>query len=1240
MTQRLKRDSFNCLQVPEDFEQLKDLFQEIMKHGSKEKPLVIILDSLDQLARDHNARKLHWLPRKIPSYVKLLISTYTEASDLIRTLRTVFPKDAFIHVPVFSQELSSHVLKAWLTKKNRTLTEEQFSFVERAFLKCSLPLFVKLTYDQILVWRSYTTLDQCVLKHTVQQSIETLFSHLEKKHGVVLVTRALAYVTASLTGISETELEDLLSLDDEGLTHVFQIHIPPLRRIPPLLWVRIRHDISQYLVDKEVDEVRSFFWYHRQFFETANQRYLTDKSLKTEIHSLMADYYLGKWYGVKKPFRYTAEQMKRLGVKSPDSEADRKISAQPMIYSQDKEGKHVRYNKRKLNKLPYHLFEADRRQELRSICLFNFRWNQTKLKATSLQELLLDLAMSGEKKGILHKALTASQSTLQKFPETLAMEISGRFLALLQISAKQDEIKLLEDSMHASAKQCKILPYQPCYNIPSESEVYTIENAKIPVGPHTSEISSDSTHFAILSGENEVLIWDLSTGELDANLKLMDKDEGTLNVMSKPARKDVLLIGSTHQSKENRLFIVNLRSCELEKTLKLEKKYPKIVFYDDVVFDITENRLLVNISKQCADVFDRESGKLLHEFDGNPDKAVIIADGRMVLLHPKLTNMYTIYRMDTFEFVYQISCLETPKSIFFNETSTVGYIVMGKTNKIQVVNLQQESEIGKVLGNLEMSQTRDLNIQRVQVLEDICLVIFLEGFILWNLKSNKILREIRIPDTYKPHYRVLEFDAVLTPDSLYIVAGYDKYIILFNAKTGEVVHSFEASKSRIVHLHISPSGEYLISTNSRTNHVTAWNVASLKKKSRSYKPLSLTNSVRYVSVDKDGTTAVFRSMNATEFVVVDILAGHERCQISRDYEAMVPFVTKDGKFAVLREYHSDSCLKVWDTHSGSLVSTLPVSSLSLKTYVLGNKSENMVILTESDRSGEHVLTLCKLPTGEATGIEISLGKFNMLQAFFAENDKYLIVGIEEQLNPGVKIYSKSFDVQTGKEIRIYDKMHPKHIQMITAESDCFLGEHIQTDEDGKESWEFVIVNIESGDTMVSFKDLPASTLHIGLEGKFGIDKNRNVFNLKKGMKYCQFDPKLGEQSKKVPKPLLTKDEKSALWIDISAGLVKVGNIETQQVVGVSPIHSIPMNMEVTIDRIVLIGCEDGRVMMLQLVENEKEAGRMFTKVFNRSRRNGVRSKESSLKAAIGDSVSDPGTSKLRTEKKSKTCSLL
>ena len=56
----------------------KGVFEQLpifLASATKEQPLVIILDALDQLSPLHGARRLTWLPRTLPRHVKFIVST-------------------------------------------------------------------------------------------------------------------------------------------------------------------------------------------------------------------------------------------------------------------------------------------------------------------------------------------------------------------------------------------------------------------------------------------------------------------------------------------------------------------------------------------------------------------------------------------------------------------------------------------------------------------------------------------------------------------------------------------------------------------------------------------------------------------------------------------------------------------------------------------------------------------------------------------------------------------------------------------------------------------------------------------------------------------------------------------------------------------------------------------------------------------------------------------------------------
>lgn len=148
----------------------------------------------------------------------------------------------------------------------------------------------------------------CFLSQTIEDAINQLFARLEFQHGQLLTKHSLSYITATRTGICENELEDVLSLDDIVLNDVFQYHLPPVRRIPPLLWTRIRNDLNDFLSERDADGI-VIGWNHSQFRKAAEQRYLSDEKHTHYIHTNLADYFLGKWADKAKPFKCTRQQI-------------------------------------------------------------------------------------------------------------------------------------------------------------------------------------------------------------------------------------------------------------------------------------------------------------------------------------------------------------------------------------------------------------------------------------------------------------------------------------------------------------------------------------------------------------------------------------------------------------------------------------------------------------------------------------------------------------------------------------------------------------------------------------------------------------------------------------------------------------------------------------------------------------------------------------------------------------------
>lgn len=381
-------------------------------------------------------------------------------------------EENFIEVTALGEELAMNVIKMWMRTACRDLTNYQWRLVANAIGKCSLPIFVKLVFAEICRWRSYTRPQDTHLASTVMDSIMMLFERIEKQHGRILVFHALAYITAAKSGLSESELEDLISLDDRVLDDVYQYHLPPVRRIPPLLWTRIRNDLPNYLSEREADGVNVMNWYHRQFRDTAKERYFKNMNMAIYFHSMIADYYLGIWGGKPKPFKYTEIQRHRFGLTDKEGIADRKVPMQPLVFT-NKEGKVTRYNLRKFGELPFHLVRSRRFTDLYENVLFNYDWLHAKLSSCPLQAVLADFEDASvnidDKEAkrelmLVADALRLGGAILGIYPNMLAAQLIGRLLP--EIGGNPNIKMLLEACDKSGPKDSALIPLNHCLHTP------------------------------------------------------------------------------------------------------------------------------------------------------------------------------------------------------------------------------------------------------------------------------------------------------------------------------------------------------------------------------------------------------------------------------------------------------------------------------------------------------------------------------------------------------------------------------------------------------------------------------------------------------------------------------------------------------------------------------------------------------------------------------------------------------
>ena len=416
--------------------------------------VILLLDSVDQLSSSDGAHSMKWLPQGLPSNVKVIVSVLDEKHNCLENLKS-FRKSGYINVGHMHSETGQEIMTLWLSKIGRTVTEAQNAIIWEAFLACPQPLFLRLLFGHARTWKSYTDLSSIKIPKSTGEALSQFYDGLEVQFGKILVQKALGYLTASKHGLTEAELEDVLSLDNEVLDDVYQYWDPPLQgviRIPSLLWKRIRQYIDDYIVEQQAQGMIVLRWYHRQFIESATKRYVLCQS--TILHFILSEYFSGTWAnGRSKSVKLTHRDIYM-------KDSVRQVAMQPLLF-----GKTV-YNFRKLTELPYHLLYSEQIEELRNKVLCNYEWVYTKLKATGYVSLMQDyITTLGEHKddndiSLMCEALSLSGSNIRNNPDMLAGQLIARLYPFK--CDKLKKITLDADTWLTGSSKCHFRPMNKC----------------------------------------------------------------------------------------------------------------------------------------------------------------------------------------------------------------------------------------------------------------------------------------------------------------------------------------------------------------------------------------------------------------------------------------------------------------------------------------------------------------------------------------------------------------------------------------------------------------------------------------------------------------------------------------------------------------------------------------------------------------------------------------------------------
>lgn len=161
--------------------------------------------------KSFSSKAIDWLPTKLPDNIKLIVSV-TDDSDIHKAIVHKIDASKLVKMPVLGDAEAQGILMSSVMQYNHSVNSKIQDCVLKSVQECTLPL-----YSKVLAWQTSWWADKehdIVPKGDVDDQISLMLEELETILGVTQVQHALAIMTCTKHGITDSEMIDLLAVDE------------------------------------------------------------------------------------------------------------------------------------------------------------------------------------------------------------------------------------------------------------------------------------------------------------------------------------------------------------------------------------------------------------------------------------------------------------------------------------------------------------------------------------------------------------------------------------------------------------------------------------------------------------------------------------------------------------------------------------------------------------------------------------------------------------------------------------------------------------------------------------------------------------------------------------------------------------------------------------------------------------------------------------------------------------------